>query len=56
MQLVSDVEIWNIVAHIAFKFSWVASGTFSTGSTHRLSDEARERLEQQADDPTQAES
>src|SRR5262249_13719320 len=28
-----DIGIWEIVAHIAFKFHSVASGTFSTGST-----------------------
>jgi hypothetical protein len=31
--LVSDVEIWKIVAHISFKFYSVAPGTFSTAST-----------------------
>ena len=36
MTLVSDVGIWKIVAHIAFKFYSVASGTFSTGSTTKL--------------------
>jgi hypothetical protein len=33
VKLVSDVGIWKIVAHIAFKFYSVASGTFSTPST-----------------------
>ena len=33
MKLVGDVGNWKIVAHIAFKFYSVASGTFSTGST-----------------------
>ena len=35
MKLVGDVGNWKIVAHIAFKFYSVASGTFSTGSTFR---------------------
>ena len=33
MKLVSNVGIWNIVAHIAFKFYSSTSGTFSTPST-----------------------
>jgi hypothetical protein len=33
VKLVGDVGNWKIVAHIAFKFYSVASGTFSTGST-----------------------
>jgi len=33
VKLVINVEIWNIVAHIAFKFYPDASGTFSTAST-----------------------
>ena len=33
MKLVGEVGNWKIVAHIAFKFYSVASGTFSTGST-----------------------
>ena len=33
MKSVINVEIWNIVAHIAFKFYPDASGTFSTAST-----------------------
>src|SRR5262249_21398536 len=33
MKLASDIGIWEIVAHIEFKFSRFASGTFSTGST-----------------------
>ena len=37
MKLVINVEIWNIVAHIAFKFYPGASGTFSTASTMSLS-------------------
>ena len=37
MKLVSEVGNWKIVAHIAFKFYSVASGTFSTGSTPRFS-------------------
>ena len=37
MKLVGDVGNWKIVAHIAFKFYSVASGTFSTGSTFRRS-------------------
>ena len=36
MTLVSDVGIWKIVAHIAFKFYSDAFGTFSTGSTPAL--------------------
>jgi hypothetical protein len=35
--LVSDVGIWKIVAHIAFKFYSVASETFSAGSTLSVS-------------------
>jgi len=35
VKLVGDVGNWKIVAHIAFKFYSVASGTFSTGSTCR---------------------
>ena len=37
MKLVGEVGNWKIVAHIAFKFYSVASGTFSTGSTAALS-------------------
>ena len=37
MKLVGDVGNWKIVAHIAFKFYSVASGTFSTGSTFTVS-------------------
>jgi hypothetical protein len=37
VKLVGEVGNWKIVAHIAFKFYSVASGTFSTGSTVRLS-------------------
>jgi hypothetical protein len=33
VKLVGEVGNWKIVAHIAFKFYSVASGTFSTGST-----------------------
>src|SRR5262245_18388778 len=32
-----NVEIWNIVAHIEFKFYPGTSGTFSTASTFRMS-------------------
>jgi hypothetical protein len=38
MKLVINVGIWNIVAHIAFKFYPGASETFSTASTFRMSD------------------
>ena len=37
MKLVGEVGNWKIVAHIAFKFYSVASETFPTGSTLRLS-------------------
>jgi hypothetical protein len=37
VQLVSDVGIWKIVAHISFKLYSVAPGSFSTASTVRLS-------------------
>ena len=37
MKLVGEVGNWKIVAHIAFKFYSIASKTFSTGSTRRLS-------------------
>jgi hypothetical protein len=37
VKLVGDVGNWKIVAHIAFKFYSVASGTFSTGSTCSVS-------------------
>ena len=37
MKLVGDVGNWKIVAHIAFKFYSVASGTFPTASTFRVS-------------------
>jgi hypothetical protein len=37
VKLVINVEIWNIVAHIAFKFYPDASGTFSTASTPAVS-------------------
>ena len=37
MKPVNDFGIWKIVAHIAFKFYLVASGTFSTGSTSPFS-------------------
>ena len=33
MEVVSDVGIWKTVAHIAFKFPSVPSGTFSRVST-----------------------
>ena len=33
MKLVINVGIWNIVAHIGFKFYPGASGTFATAST-----------------------
>ena len=33
----TNFGIWRIVAHIAFKFCSVASGTFSTGSTFWMS-------------------
>jgi len=36
VKLVGEVGNWKIVAHIAFKFYSVASGTFSTGSTTKL--------------------
>ena len=36
MKLVINVGIWNIVAHIAFKFYPGAFETFSTGSTPAL--------------------
>ena len=41
MKLVINVEIWNIVAHIAFKFYPGTSGTFSTGSTTRITGPAQ---------------
>src|SRR5262245_4313497 len=37
MNLVRDVGIWKIGAHIAFKFYSIASETFSTGSTFFIS-------------------
>jgi hypothetical protein len=33
VELVNDIEIWKIVAHIAFKFYSGAPGTFSTAAT-----------------------
>ena len=36
VQLVSDVGIWKIVAHISFKLYSVAPGSFSTASTEQL--------------------
>ena len=43
MKLVGEVGNWKIVAHIAFKFYSVASGTFSTGSTPALSGRGEHR-------------
>ena len=37
MKLVDNIGNWKIIAHIAFKFYSVASGTFSTGSTFSVS-------------------
>jgi hypothetical protein len=55
VKLVGEVGNWKIVAHIAFKFYSVASGTFSTGSTFRLSGRqwSRRSLVEQLDCPLQ---
>ena len=54
MKLVGDVGNWKIVAHIAFKFYSVASGTFSTGSTNQAERTKPASASERVEDPSQA--
>jgi hypothetical protein len=54
VKLVCEVGNWRIVAHIAFKFYSVASGTFSTGSNAKAEQPRRATLASASEGPSQA--